>query len=127
MMEDMNDMEMSPEEKRQMELDSIRALLEELQATQGEASEEGSEMAEDMPELGLPEENQIEEFLRSRQMERQSLREPMPEQGMEMTEEDMMAAEQPMPEEGMEMPEMDEEEKAMRMAAMKNLALNKRS
>jgi len=25
------------------------------------------------------------------------------------------------------MPEMDEEEKAMRMAAMKNLALNKRS
>lgn len=39
----------------------------------------------------------------------------------------MMAAEQPMPEEGMEMPEMDEEEKAMRMAAMKNLALNKRS
>lgn len=127
MMEDMNDMEMSPEEKRQMELDSIRALLEELQATQGEASEEGSEMAEDMPELGLPEENQIEEFLRSRQMERQSLREPTPEQGMEMTEEDMMAAEQPMPEEGMEMPEMDEEEKAMRMAAMKNLALNKRS
>jgi hypothetical protein len=127
MMEDMNDMEMSPEEKRQMELDSIRALLEELQATQGEASEEGSEMAEDMPELGLPEENQIEEFLRSRQMERQNLREPMPEQGMEMTEEDMMAAEQPMPEEGMEMPEMDEEEKAMRMAAMKNLALNKRS
>ena len=127
MMEDMNNMEMSPEEKRQMELDSIRALLEELQATQGEASEEGSEMAEDMPELGLPEENQIEEFLRSRQMERQSLREPTPEQGMEMTEEDMMAAEQPMPEEGMEMPEMDEEEKAMRMAAMKNLALNKRS
>jgi len=120
MMEDMNDMEMSPEEKRQMELDSIRALLEELQATQGEASEEGSEMAEDMPELGLPEEDQIEEFLRNRQMERQSLREPMPEQGMEMTEEDMMAAEQPMP-------EMDEEEKAMRMAAMKNLALNKRS
>jgi hypothetical protein len=126
MMEDMNDMEMSPEEKRQVELNALKALMQELSAEEAEASEQGVEMAEDMPELGLPQEDQIEEFLRNRQMERESLREPMPEQGMEMTEEDMMAAEQPMLEGGME-PEMDEEEKAMRMAAMRNLALNNRS
>ena len=50
----------------------------------------------------------------------------MPEHTMEMAEEDMMASEQSMLEGGIE-PQVDEEEKAMRMAAMKNLALDKRS
>ena len=126
MMEDMNNMEMSPEEKRQMELEALKALMQEMGTTEEETSEENMEMAEEMPELGLPQEDQIEEFLRSRRMERESLREPMPEQGMEMAEEDMMASEQSMLEGGIE-PQVDEEEKAMRMAAIKNLALDKRS